>query len=126
SESAKLGGRQPGLVKEIDKEAFDDLKKFKLNPINDWKESISRETTYWLEFNPHDSGIEISLDEKEKIKSEVLNEVFKYLDNQLIKSSFYIDGGFNAYFTPWGDQMNSDIVCCSKDRIFIFHAGWSS
>ena len=31
SESAKLGGRQPGLVKEIDKEAFDDLKKFTKN-----------------------------------------------------------------------------------------------
>ena len=31
SESAKLGGRQPGSVKEIDKEAFDDLKKFTKN-----------------------------------------------------------------------------------------------
>lgn len=118
-------GNTPHLI-ERRQRALNDLQKFSLHPIDNYEKLIQEKTTEWLNFSNPYAPTDVNSDEIDHLKQTVLNEVFKYLKLLKIENAYFIDESFDDYYTPWGDQMSFDIVCCSKTKIFIYHSGWSS
>ncbi|MFL5730085.1 MAG: hypothetical protein ACJ75J_11420 [Cytophagaceae bacterium] len=102
------------------------LEKFLLEKIEDWKEEVKSALDHWLYFkNPYSPPL---LDE-EKLRHERIEFEDNFREfvakNSLIRA-YRISEKFNSYDTPWGDQMNTDLVFEFDKRIYIFHMGWSS
>jgi hypothetical protein len=104
----------------------EELEKFALEKVEDWKEEVKSVLDHWLYFkNPYSPPV-VDEEQLRHMRVEFEDNFREFVTENALVQAYRIPERFNSYDTPWGDQLSADLVFVFDRRIYIFHLGWSS